>query len=199
MAKTGLAAGFIVSALCPLLASGVEIHEIGVNKRDGQYLIAATSTLQAPLEFVYEILSDYENFHRLTGGIADTRVLENADEMISYTLIDSCVLFFCRKFERVERVYLRPPHEIHTSVIPERSDFEVYESTWSLSERDGSTSITFTATMDPAFWIPPLIDTWAIRRKLAYTAEQVGGRVEFLFANGYELSDLPDRRTDRQR
>ncbi|HHQ14559.1 MAG TPA: hypothetical protein ENK16_05985 [Chromatiales bacterium] len=173
----------------------VELQMLEVDTKDGTFEIRADSLLSASPAFIYAILLDYDNFHRLAGGISETRFLPPDEQgtLMGYTRIDSCVWFFCRKIERIERIFTIPGQEISTVAIPQRSDFEVYRTRWVIEPAGpGSTRLHFEATMKPDFWIPPLIGPWAIRRKLQRTAERVGTRIEYLYANGLSITALPE-------
>ena len=185
--------GWIACLLLAGQVDAIEVHEIEVRKTKGRFLVSAESTMAAPVDFVYTILVDYENFHRLTSGIAETRLLppDGDGVPLGYTRIDSCVWFFCRQIERVERVFLEPDRTVATEAVPERSNFQMYTTKWLLDPDRQSTRIRFEATMEPDFWIPPLIGSWAIRSKLKRTAEQVGARIEYMYQNGLVLTDLP--------
>ncbi len=173
----------------------VELQSLEVTTNDGTFEIRADSLLNASPEFIYSILLDYDNFHRLAGGISETRFLPPDEQgiLMGYTRIDSCVWFFCRKIERVERIFTIPGQEISTAAIPEQSDFKIYQTRWIIEPAGpGATRLHFEATMKPDFWIPPLIGPWAIRRKLERTAERVGTRIEYLYANSLAITDLPE-------
>jgi hypothetical protein len=183
----------IAAALLPLEAPrALQIDLLQVDRHNGIYTMQASSRLDAPPEFVLGILSDFDNFHRLAGGIAETRYLPPDEDgtPLAYTRIDSCVWVFCKAFEKVERVLVLPPDRLATVAVPESSDFALYNSLWQLEPEAGGTRVRFTATMTPKFWIPPMVGTWAIRRKLELTAEQVGRRVEYLFVTGLPLEQL---------
>ena len=38
--------------------------------------------------------------------------------------------------------------------------------------------------------MPPLIGAWAIKKKLQWSAEEIGARIEYLAATGKSLPDL---------
>jgi hypothetical protein len=139
---------------------------------------------------------DFDNFHRLTGGIAESHYLEPEasdpdNGRLGYTRIDSCVWLYCKSFERVERIYTEPPSLFRTKIIAERSDFKSYETEWQLKDENGGTRIRFSAAMQPDFWIPAVVGKWAVRRKLELTAQQMGQAIEYLYRNGLTLADIP--------
>jgi hypothetical protein len=102
------------------------------------------------------------------------------------------VWFFCKTIERTERIESEAPTLFRTRAVIELSDFDSYESEWRLVDEAGGTRIFFSAAMEPDFWVPPVIGSWAIRSKLEDTALQMGEAIEYLYANGLTLADIPD-------
>ncbi len=184
-----------VLALVPAsIATATEIHSLVVTAHQGRYDMSAETSIAATPEYIHQVLVDFDNFHRLADGIAETKFIREADsdEQLGYTLIKSCVWFFCKSFERLERFQSEPPDKLVTVAIPERSDFEDYRTEWRLAAEAEGTRLSVSASMKPKFWIPPLIGNWAIRRKLELTAEQLGVNIEYLYAEGLTLAALPD-------
>ena len=56
---------------------------------------------------------------------------------------------------------------------------------------DAITRLRFEGTMEPDFWVPPLVGSWAVKRKLRLTAEEIGNLVEYLYATNTRLDQLP--------
>lgn len=168
----------------PATASAAEIRSVAMDKNTEGYAVRAVSWLAAPPAFVYSVLLDYDEFHRLTGGITSSRWLHETDAglPLAYTRIDSCVAFFCRTLEKVERVHILGDLQFATEALPGRSDFKRYASTWRLQAEANGTLITYETTMQPAFWVPPLIGPWAIRRKAESSALKIAQRIEYLAA-----------------
>ena len=183
---------FALILACSISAQATEVLKVEVRTEDGIYHMHGESLIQAPAEFIFDIMIDYDNFHLLAGGISETRFLDpEADgTMIGYTLIDSCVMFYCRQFEKVERVWGTSPREIVTEVIPDKSDFEFNRTRWSFKPTENGTLVIYDAQMDPDFWIPPVIGPWAFKKKLWTSAEQLGYRIEYLNSTGKPLSSL---------
>lgn len=192
---TGIKKSFAcLLSLISASAFSFEILSVEVDKEGKRYHMLGESIIQAPPEFIYNTLMDYDNFHRLAGGIAETRYLESddPDELLGYTRIDSCVLFFCKSVEKVERIEATEFSEISTEAIPAQSDFVFNESRWLMEETEGGTLVTYDAEMEPDFWMPPLITKWAIRYKLRKSAELIGLRIEYLLENDIALGDVTE-------
>jgi hypothetical protein len=175
-------------------ATAVTIEHIDVEKHGQAFRLKAASVVAAPPEFVFDVLMDFDNFHRLVAGIVTTRYLPPGPDgvRLGYTLINSCAWIFCKRFDKVERIWPVPKTGMVTLAVPERSDFEFYATRWRLEGVPGGTRLRFEANMRPKFWIPPLLGTWAVKRKLVYTAEEMGEVVEYLYSTGTKLSELPD-------
>jgi len=174
------------------VAHCVEVVKITIDVVDGRYRVFGQSRIDAPPEFVYSTLIDYDNFHKLAGGIAATHYLPSteADHPLAYTRYESCILFFCKTIEKVERINGNPHDSILVVTIPDRSDFVFNESRWVIEATGDTTLLTYEAEFEPDFWIPPLIGPWAVRRKLIKTAELIGMRIEWMHARGLTLENV---------
>ena len=180
----------ISSLSAPAIATEVLTVEVEI---DGDiYRLHGESIIHAPAEFIFDILIDYDNFHRIASGIAESRYLEPAEDgvLIGYTRIDSCVWFYCRKFEKVERIWTTAPSEIVTEIIAEQSDFNINNTRWTLKDTENGTLLIYDAEMDPDFWVPPVIGPWAFKKKLRNSAESIGWRIEYLYESGQSLSEF---------
>lgn len=183
--------------LCLLIAAGnavaVDVKRVEVTKKGKTFLLEAESAVAAPRDFVFDILMDFDNFHRLVAGMVSTRYLPPDDDgvLMGYTLVHSCAWIFCTRFEKVERIWPVPSSAIVTVADPERSDFRFYTTRWRLEDTPDGTRLRFNASMQPDFWVPPILGAWAVKRKLNYTALEMGQVVEYLYATGTSLAELP--------
>jgi len=173
-------------------AHALEIIKVTVEVDDGRYHVFGQSKINAPAEFVFATLMDYENFHKIAGGIAETKFLpgDEPGTLLAYTRFESCVLFFCKTIEKIERIDSKPHDLIHLQAIPERSDFIFSEAQWIISAVGNTTLLTYEAEFEPDFWIPPLVGSWAVRRKLVRTAELIGMRIEWMQERGLTLAQV---------
>lgn len=185
---------FILLALL-LPATGAwsaEMNYIDMWKEGDRYILRSESYIEAPPQLVFDTLMDYENFYRISGGIKETRFLapDIDGTLRAYSRVESCVLFFCRSVEKVERVIVRSPREIVLEVIPEESDFSYNHSRWLILPDGSGTRLGFEMEMETDFWIPPLIGPWAIKRKLESAAMTMARRVEEMARTGKKLTDF---------
>ena len=172
-----------------LYAAEITINEMW--QEGDRYHLRSESIIDAPPALVLSTLLDYENFYRISGGIKETRYIEPDTDGVprAYTRVESCVLFFCRSIEKVERVIVVSPQEIVLDVDPQRSDFAYNHSRWLIRPEGKGTRLGYEMVMEPDFWIPPLIGPWAIKKKLASAALNMARRVEHMARTGKKLSE----------
>ena len=87
-----------------LPAGATEVGEVTVEYRKDRYHLFGQSVIEAPRELIFDVLTDFNNFHLMATGIAETKFLIENGERLGYTRIDTCILFYCRDVEKVERV-----------------------------------------------------------------------------------------------
>jgi len=159
---------------------------------DDQYHLRSASTINAPVELIFKTLLDYTNFHRLSGGIKETRYLNPDPDgtPVAFTLLESCVLFFCKQIRKTERVLVKPNYEIILDADPARSDFKFMRSRWAVQKQGKQSLLIYDMDMQAKFWIPPLIGSWAIERKFHHAAMNMARRLEEMAATGTPLSEF---------
>ena len=177
--------------LTPLLlvaASTVtEIRTLDLVKEEDLYTVTAESYIAAPVEGVYDVLVDYEGFHRISSFIDETRFLDPVDdgEGLVYSRLKGCIMFFCRTIERIETLEVIPNRQIIATVLPERSDVNYAKATWGFFPEGEGTRLTYHLEVDLGFWIPPVLGPPLIKSLLKSRGNRAALRVEKL-ARGEE-------------
>lgn len=169
------------------------IHTIEVAQDHGVYRLVSAAYIDAPREAIFEVLTDYERYGRISSVYTDYGFMEPAADgvPIVYTTMESCVLFFCVSMHRVERMETKAPGFIRTVTLPEQSDFKFAVSEWTLTPDAGGTKMTYRLTMEPDFWIPPVIGPWALKQRLERGGTGAVNRIERLAIEIAARSDNP--------
>jgi len=154
----------------------------------GRYRLVSEIRLDAPADGVFEVLSDYEGFPRLSSVFEEGRVLEPVENGrgLVYLRMKGCVLFFCRQVELVESLQVDPPREITAVIDPSRSDLDFGRATWTVIPEDNGCRVQYELEMDPDFWIPPLIGPLVVEAALRSRGLRAARRIEAL-ASGQEV------------
>ncbi|MEF8793733.1 SRPBCC family protein [Thiohalorhabdus sp.] len=138
-------------------------------EHDGEvYQVRLEAVVNVPPDRVFGLLTDYERLDRFNPGIVVAERLEGGSAEVDRvrTVLEGCVLFFCRRLERVETVRTNDQRRITTRLVPEGSDFRSGETRWVLAAVTEGTRLRFRARLLPDFWVPPVIGPWAIEREL---------------------------------
>jgi hypothetical protein len=182
------------------LAYAATIDDLDVTRQRGRYLLAAEARLAATPESVFAVLTDFDNnrYSRISRAYKESRYLDPAADgtPLVYTRMEGCALWHCMSLERTERLETAAPYHIKSIVLPESSNFKHSVSEWVL-ERDGSdTKMTYTLEMEPAFFVPPLVGPWYLKRTLSQGGLRAVARIERLARelDGRPVEPLPPRR-----
>lgn len=190
MIKARLAFLAVLLLLFTHSSLAAEMLQMELWEENNVYHLRSASIINAPPELIISTLLDYNNFYRLSGGIKETRYLEPDPDgvPVALTVVESCVLFFCKQLIKTERVLHPSNNEIILEADPTRSDFKFMRSRWSVTEIGGSTVLSYDMDMQADFWIPPLIGAWAIKHKLYSSAMNMAQRMEMMARTGTPLN-----------
>ena len=163
-------------------ACAAEIRDVTVEHRDGRYYMRSETWFDAPRTGVFDVLTDYDQFHRISSVYDETRFEAPAEDGTPrvYTRVVGCVLFFCKSMARTERLETAGPGFIRATTEAGASDFAYAVATWRLSEEAGGTLVVYDIEMEPAFWVPPVIGPYVMKRKLIKGGRDAVARIERL-------------------
>jgi hypothetical protein len=158
-----------VLLLGPAGAAAGDIMEASVTKAGGRYDVAIRARIEAPRDAVYRAITDYANLASINPDIEVSEVLVTNDAGVSAvrTVIQVCILVFCKRVEQLQHVTHPDADTIEAVIIPEGSDFRSGFARWRLSSPTAmTTELQFANTFEPDFWVPPVIGPWLIQQKL---------------------------------
>jgi hypothetical protein len=169
----------VAITLLPPAARALSVQSLEASLRDGVYRISLTARVDAPVESVAAVLTDYAAYRELDPRIRASTVLpsdERGGELVR-TVVRACAGFFCRNVERVERVE-QHDGELLATVIPERSQLQrgFTRTTWEAA--DEATSVTYQVEFVPDFWVPSAIGRRYAERVLKASTLELFGNVE---------------------
>jgi hypothetical protein len=170
---------FLTIAFFPVATQALSVQSLEANLRDGVYRIVLVARVDAPVEGVAAVLTDYAAYRKLDPQILASTVLPSDDQggELVRTVVRACAGLFCRKVERVERVERREG-ELIATVVPEPGELKsgLTRTTWQAD--DDATSVTYEAEFVPDFWVPSLIGRRYAVRALKTSTLELFGNVE---------------------
>ena len=160
---------------------------MNVEKTGKRYIVQSESVYEASPQALFAVLLDYENFDRVSSVFKDSRYVEPADDGTprAYTMVEGCVVFFCKSIERIDRLIVKPFTEIVAESEPNPADFRYSRSQWRFETAGEATTIYYRMEMEPGFWVPPVIGPYYIKRVLKAGGSRAVSRIETL-ARGEE-------------
>jgi len=165
----------------PAGATAGDILEASVTHADGHYALAIRARIDAPSDAVYRAITDYSNLAAINPDIRVSELLETSAAGVAtvHTIINVCILVFCKQVEQLQHVTNPDAHTIEAVIVPAGSDFRSGFARWRLSSPTAATTeLQFTETFEPDFWVPPVIGPWLIQRKLVREVAETAAYIE---------------------
>ena len=154
--------------LLPLAVAAGEIIESAVTEQDGVYDIDIRARIDAPLATVHRVITDYDHLYKVNPAIVESRIVRR-DSPVKHrvhTVIEACILFFCKRVVQLQDIVQQGNRRVEAHILPRESDFRRGVALWELSGDGAVTEIHFSAELEPAFWVPPLIGPWLFERQI---------------------------------
>ena len=150
------------------VAGAGKLLELAVNDKRGVYTVRIDMTIHAAPEHVYDVLTDYEQLHRLNPSITESERLPASNKGLVRvrTRIQDCVLIFCVDFVRVENVREVQAGHLTAETDPQASDFDYGKAVWRVESLGDYSRVIFEAKLQPGFALPPVIGPYVMKRKL---------------------------------
>jgi hypothetical protein len=175
-------AGLPCALFLQLSAFAAELTDIEVGHEDGRYRLESTTIFDATQAQLYVVLTDYDQFEKFSSSFveAENREADEQGRPQFYTRMEGCVLLFCKSYLRVGYLELKPEYDIIAIVDPEQSNFKYSRERWQLIPEGERTKLVYEFEMEPAFWVPPLVGPYVIKKALRSGGKNAVNRIEAL-------------------
>jgi hypothetical protein len=168
-----------VACLLPVLVQAGSITDSGVQRDGNHYRLFVDAVIHAPPAQVYRTITDYEHLAAINPSFVSSVVLgrhDGADRV--RTRVRICILVFCKHVIQVQDMRYPDGNSIEATMVPGAGDFISGAARWDVSAIPGGTRLQFRESFEPAFWVPPVIGSWLIRRKLVEEVEVTTRHIE---------------------
>ena len=137
------------------------LEQVNVTEEDGIYHIHISAKIAASEQHVRQVLTDYVHIYRLSDSVIESEVLESpVDGHVQVrSLVLCCTPIFCRDAVRVDDISELESGNLQAVIIPDKSDFRSGKAVWEIVPDGKNTQLTYIATIEPDFFIPPLLGT----------------------------------------
>lgn len=166
--------------LCTSISSANEFVELSVIKTDGTYSLRVVSVLDAPVNYVYDVITDYKHAYRINPTITEVEILpSNHDEVVRVrNLSEHLVGPFCFKIAWVGDIVETKDRYLKVKTIPELSSFRSGSAIWELRSQGERTWVLHESSMKPDFFIPPVIGDHIMKKQMKEDTLDTLNRIE---------------------
>lgn len=176
------ALGCTVGVLVGATARAGEIASFELEADGDGYRLEAQGLIDAPMERVWQVLTDYAALHRVSPRIIESDLVGSSSDGVSRVRTRNrlCFLGFCRDLRHLQLIRERGYGEFESRSIPEESDLSRGYARWRLSKLGESTrlEIHFSFAMDSYSWVPSFVSRFVAGVALKADAEELIAGIE---------------------
>ena len=158
----------LCAALIGCSISIVRAAEVTAEYKESKYYLNAAFEVEASTESIISVLTDFENIAQLNPAIIESEIVEYSSDNKTRirTVVKDCALFFCKEIVRVENVTQHGLDSLEAEVIPFLSDLRSGYTLWTFQQQGAITKVSYQSSMQPKFWIPPIIRSHTVTSKI---------------------------------
>jgi hypothetical protein len=159
---------FVFVAFCQGAALGADVRTAEITHDNGRYAVRFDVHIAARSEPLKSYLTDYARYAERFPAIRESTILQRRSptDLRLRLQIHGCVLFFCRTVTTVKDVKELPNNVITAAFDPTLSSFREGSERWQITPDADGTRLQYEARLVPAFYVPPLIGPWIMKRQL---------------------------------
>jgi hypothetical protein len=163
-------------------AAAAEMRSVEVQHEGGRYSVVSVVWFDAGIDETFEVFKTWDYSTQFSSAIVDAQDLDpDSSGRPGYYIVNrGCVLFFCKSMVRQGYVEMQHNRDLRAVANPQVSDFRLFEEDWKFVEESGGTRVRYELLMEPAFWVPPAIGPYLIKRKLRNKGGDALDRIEGL-------------------
>ena len=156
--------------LCLFLATGnpraADDISVETRRRDAALEVLCRASLEAPLELIWQTLTDYNRLAEFIPGMRKSRVMEQrGTAVILEQLGEASFLFFSFPIEVTLATTERPPHLIEVSML--KGNLKRFEGAYRIEPQAGGRSLLhWSGIIEPEASMPPLIGELLMRASI---------------------------------
>jgi len=157
-----------LAGLCTTMVQAVQLDVVRASHEGDRYAVEIDALVDAPEPDVRRLMTDYNHLDRINPSFKVSEILlrRGPGDLRVRTLAEICVWFYCKRIRQVQDVTEAGDGSVTAVVIPELSDFRYAYARLQLWQQPNGTRVLIRGELEPAFWIPPFIGSWLIKRKL---------------------------------
>jgi hypothetical protein len=180
IAQTGVACVLGAAALFSAAVLSGEVLNLSVTQAGKEYTLRIVALLDAPQDYVYQVITDYRHAYRINPAITSVEILPADREGVTRVKNHSehRVGLFSFEVEWMGDIVEAEGGRLEITTIPERSSFESGSAVWEILPQGDRTWVLHESTLDPKSYIVPILGDWFIKRHMKRETLAIFGRIE---------------------
>jgi hypothetical protein len=137
-----------------------QLESLAITESDGVFEVRIVAIFDAPAEHVYSVITDFKHIYRINPSIIETQMLPPPSDDVTRVRnrLERCIAVFCIEMELVEDVAEVGKRHLVVTAVPELSSLKSGRTMWHVrSFGDGRSRVQYRSSLEPDFFIPPLI------------------------------------------
>lgn len=166
-------------------AQAAEVSSVQVARNGERFLIGMHIAIDAPAPAVFRALQNYPAMAHYNPDLRAVRVepTSTADRVRVFMTIHTCVLVFCKTMHQEQIMTAAASADGGTldAKLLRYGDFKRGHGLWIVKPCPtgrGVTCLDVSIELVPAFWVPPVLGPWVVRRKMDEEARRTGDGLE---------------------
>lgn len=169
-------------------AHAAQVLEVQVARDGAGFLIGMHIAIDAPPPSVFRALQNYSAMMRYNPDLRAVRVQSTgvSGRVRLFTEIHTCVLVFCKTMHQEQVMTAIADADggvLEAELLPRGGDFKAGHARWTVSPCRSTRAMScLDARIElvPAFWVPPVIGPWVLRRTMAEEARRTSAGLELI-------------------
>ena len=160
--------GLIILILCSPTSTADTVEDLSVTDADGEYSLRIADVLNAPVDDVYKVITDYKRAYRIDPSIIGVKILPSGHEGVVRVrnLSEQCVGPFCFEITWTGDIVKTGKGDLEVKTIPQLSDFVSGSASWHIRPQGERTMVLYKSRLKPAFFVPPVIGGMIIKKHI---------------------------------
>ena len=155
------------------VALGADDLWVDVDRNGSSFAVRAEATVAAPVATIWQVLTDYDHLARFIPGLSLSAVqARNANRVVVEQKGEARFLVFSYPIEVRLEVLESPTDSITSRAI--EGNLKNMRGRYELRNAPGGVQLRYSGVLEPAFSLPPIIGTLAVRTMVE---EQFGAMV----------------------
>jgi hypothetical protein len=167
-------------------AHAAQVLGVRVTRDDGRFLIGMRIAIDASPPAVFRALQDYPAMKRYNPDLRAVRIQPTRvpGRVRLFTTIHTCVLVFCKTLHQEQIMTAVAGTDggvLEAELLPRGGAFKAGSGRWTVRAcrtAPSKTCLDARIVLVPAFWVPPVIGPWVLRRKMAEEARRTSAGLE---------------------